>query len=57
MKFKKLLSKLPQRFQFTIHNLIGHPLMEIMWLLGFNNVSVIIHDVTQPFEEQTIDDD
>lgn len=33
---------------WTIHNLIGHPLSEIFYLLNMNNVSKWIHDVTMP---------
>lgn len=51
---KNLLNKLPKRFQFTLHNLIGHPLMEIFYQLGFHDLAVFIHDNTQPHESQTL---
>ena len=36
------------RFRHTIHNIIGHPLMEIFHLLGMSKVSNWIHDITLP---------
>lgn len=41
------------RFRWTLHNLIGHPLMEILWLLGAHGMSTWIHDVTLPSETHT----
>jgi hypothetical protein len=40
---------------WTIHNLIAHPLSEIVWLLSFGQgrkVSDWIHDVTIPTHEE-----
>lgn len=54
---KTLLNKLPQRFQFTIHNLIAHPLMEIFYQVGLHDLSELIHEITQPHEEQTLRDE
>jgi hypothetical protein len=44
----KLINNLPKRCQWLPHNLIAHPLMEIFYQLGFNNLSEKIHDVTIP---------
>lgn len=44
----KFINNLPRRFQWTPHNLIAHPLMEILYQLGFYNLSEKIHDVTIP---------
>mgnify|MGYP000026186375 FL=1 len=36
---------------WTVHNLLAHPISEIVWLLSFGrleNVSNWIHDVTVP---------
>ena len=52
---KKLISKLPKRFQWTIHNVIAHPLMEILYQMGFKELSSKIHDSTTPKEEITKD--
>jgi hypothetical protein len=48
----KLLSQLGP-FKWTLHNLIAHPLMEIIYLIGFGTkpfetLSNWIHDVTIP---------
>jgi hypothetical protein len=39
-----------KRFEFTLHNLIGHPLMEIFHILGCEKLSNLIHDITLPKE-------
>lgn len=36
------------KFWFAIHNLFGHPLMEITSWFGLNKFSNWIHDVTLP---------
>jgi len=36
------------KFDYTIHNLIAHPLMEILHLLGFTEIGNKIHDYTLP---------
>ena len=43
-----MINKLPKRFQWTIHNLIAHPLMEILFQLGFKKLSELVHDSTVP---------
>ncbi len=48
---KKIIDNLPKRFQWTIHNCIAHPLMEVAFQLGFNVLSAQIHEVTQPTSE------
>ena len=47
MKFNKLLSKLGP-FKWSLHNLVAHPLSELMYLAGFERASDWIHDVTLP---------
>ena len=37
-----------QRFKYTIHNMIGHPLMEIFSLVGLHKLADWVHDVTLP---------
>ena len=49
---KKFINKLPERFKWTIHNVIAHPLMEITYQLGFVTFSEKIHDSTIPTEDQ-----
>jgi ethanolamine utilization microcompartment shell protein EutS len=44
----KLLAKLPERFQWTLHNLIAHPLSEILFQLGLHKAGDWIHEITIP---------
>lgn len=48
---KRWLSRLPERFRWTPHNLIAHPLSEVLWLLGFERASNWMHDATVPDHE------
>lgn len=48
---RKLIEKLPRRFRYTLHNLIGHPLMEIAYLLGMRTLADKIHDSTLPSDK------
>ena len=36
------------RFKYTLHNIIGHPMMEIFHLLGLEKAASWIHDATLP---------
>ena len=47
----KFINKLPKRFQWTIHNVIAHPLMELFYQLGFEDLSSKIHDMTVPNDQ------
>jgi hypothetical protein len=47
MKVGKLLSMLGP-FAWSLHNIVAHPLMEIVYLVGFERASNWIHDVTIP---------
>lgn len=44
----KLIALLPTRFHWTLHNVVGHPLMEIFTLLGAPTIGSWFHDTTQP---------
>lgn len=44
----KLFKFLPARFQWTIRNVIGHPVCEILYQFGFNELSDKIHIMTTP---------
>lgn len=54
-----LLSTLPERFQWTPHNVFAHPLSELVWQVGMSRGpksrllkwSDRIHDVTVPLHE------
>ena len=37
-------------FKYTVHNIVGHPLMEIFNLLGLKKAGSWIHDKTLPKE-------
>jgi hypothetical protein len=39
-----------KRFQYTIHNIVGHPVYEILSLLGREDLGRKIHDLTLPPE-------
>ena len=47
MKVGKFLSKLGP-FKRSLHNIIAHPLSEIVYLIGFERASNWIHDITAP---------
>lgn len=36
------------RFSWTLHNVAGHPLMELCYLIGAHRVAHVIHDATIP---------
>jgi hypothetical protein len=48
-KIQLFLSKLG-RFKWTVHNCIGHPFMEIFYLLGLDKLAEEAHDITIPKE-------
>ena len=43
-----LLARLPERFRWTLHNLIAHPLSEILFQVGLGSWGDRIHDWTIP---------
>ncbi len=51
---KKIINALPKKYQWTIHNLIAHPLMEIIYLSGRESLSQKIHDCTIPESHQNL---
>jgi hypothetical protein len=40
--------RLPHRFRWSVHNLIGHPAGELARLLGLTALGRWIHDSTAP---------
>ena len=42
------INKLPERFKWTIHNLVAHPLSEILFQIGLGNLGNKLHDATIP---------
>ena len=51
-KLPALLAKLPERFHWSLHNIVAHPLSEIFWQFGFEDLGNKIHDITIPVHEQ-----
>jgi hypothetical protein len=50
VKMKRMM--MDNLFKYTLHNLVGHPLMELCHLIGFNNLAETIHYATLPVSEQ-----
>ena len=49
MNIPSILAKLPARFQWTIHNMVAHPLSEVLFIVGCpERWGNWIHDVTVP---------
>ena len=44
----RLLGRLPTRFQWTAHNLVGHPVMEVLFQVGALEASEWVHEATTP---------
>jgi hypothetical protein len=40
--------KFTERFKWTFHNLVAHPLSEVAWLFGMTKLSNWIHDASIP---------
>jgi len=49
---RKLVTSFPTRFQWTLHNLVAHPLSEVLFQLGFESFSNTVHDSTVPLHEE-----
>jgi len=48
MTGNKFFAKLPERFQWTAHNLIAHPVSEILFQIGLGGWGDWLHDWTIP---------
>jgi len=51
MNLPRLLGRLPPRFQWTLHNLVAHPLSEVLFQVGLREWSDKLHDLTVPEHE------
>lgn len=40
---------MPIRWRWTLHNLVGHPLSEIVYQFGLRSLGNAIHDATIPY--------
>lgn len=47
-RLPKLLGRLSPRWRWTLHNMVAHPLSEIVYQIGLKSVSNWVHDVTIP---------
>jgi len=45
---QSFLARLPDRFKMTLHNVVGHPFSELLFLFGFTEMSTAVHDGTLP---------
>jgi ethanolamine utilization microcompartment shell protein EutS len=45
---RAVLAALPRRFRWTLHNIVAHPLSEVLFQLGFEDAGNAIHDATIP---------
>jgi len=48
MRLSIILGRLPPRFQWTVHNIVGHPLSELLYQFGLTDMSDTIHEATVP---------
>ena len=37
-----------ERFRWSVHNILGHPVMEVCNILGYRKLGSKIHDITIP---------
>jgi hypothetical protein len=42
------LNRLPERFRWTPHNLVAHPLSEMLFQFGHEAAGNLLHDATVP---------
>jgi len=45
---QSFLARLPDRFKMTLHNVVGHPVSELLGLFGFTEAAAAVHDRTLP---------
>ena len=51
LSMTRFIDSLPERFKWTIHNLIAHPMSEILYQLGMEDLGNRLHDATVPTHE------
>jgi hypothetical protein len=49
---RRFVTSLPERFQWTIHNLVAHPLSEVLYQFGYEDLGNRVHDATVPIHEK-----
>jgi hypothetical protein len=46
-----LFAKLPTRFQWTFHNIVAHPMSELLFQIGFEGAGNRFHDWSMPLHK------
>lgn len=47
-RLNQLLGRLPERWRWTVHNLVAHPLSELLYQVGLGGLGDRLHDATVP---------
>lgn len=47
-----MLKLILRRIEWAVHNIIGHPIMEILFLLGLEKAGLWFHEQTLPEEDE-----
>lgn len=50
-RMRTLLGKLPTKYRWTLHNVVGHPLMGLLQLVGADELAEAAHFHTMPLEK------
>ncbi len=45
---RERLGRLPIRWRWTLHNVVGHPASELLYQLGARSLGHWVHDATLP---------
>jgi len=51
LNLSQLLDRIPDPFKWSVHNLVGHPLSEVCYLVGLRRAADWVHDATIPTHE------
>lgn len=49
--FQKFLGRLG-RFKWSLHNIVAHPVAEVLWWVGLHRASFWVHDATIPEHDE-----
>lgn len=50
-----LFARLPRRLRWTVHNLVAHPVSELLYLIGLGELGNRLHDWTIPLHDPSRD--
>ncbi len=48
MNLPRLLGSLPPRWRWTLHNVLAHPISELLFQAGLHSWADLVHDLTVP---------